>query len=98
MKNNQELIDLINRLNAEWGKQANKVISRLYDLLLHDVKIDAAIDVVRREFPEVFRLDNVHAALVEAAAYGYGIVPGVVAGEVKRNGHATLLNHGTAAA
>lgn len=83
-KNNQELIDLINRLNAEWGKQANKVIYRLYDLLLHDGKIDAAIDVVRREFPEVFRLDNVHAALVEAAAYGYGIVPGVVAGEVKK--------------
>ena len=68
MKNNQELIDLINRLNAAWGKQANKVIYRLYDLLLHDVKIDAAVDVVRREFPEVFRLDNVHAALVEAAA------------------------------
>lgn len=84
MKNNQELIDLINRLNAEWGKQANKVIYRLYDLLLHDVKIDAAIDVVRREFPEVFRLDNVHAALVEAAAYGYGIAPSVVAGEVKK--------------
>ncbi len=83
-KNNQELIDLINRLNAEWGTQANKVIYRLYDLLLHDVKIDAAIDVVRREFPEVFRLDNVCAALVEAAAYGYGIVPGVVAGEVKK--------------
>ena len=83
-KNNQELIDLINRLNAEWGTQANKVIYRLYDLLLHDVKIDAAIDVVRREFPEVFRLDNVRAALVEAAAYGYGIVPGVVAGEVKK--------------
>lgn len=84
MKNNQELIDLINRLNTEWGKQANKVIYRLYDLLLHDVKIDAAVDVVRREFPEVFRLDNVHAALVEAAAYGYGILPGVVAGEVKK--------------
>lgn len=83
-KNNQELINLINRLNAEWGKQANKVIYRLYDLLLHEGKIDAAIDVVRREFPEVFRLDNVHAALVEAAAYGYGIVPGVVAGEVKK--------------
>ena len=45
-KNNQELIDLINRLNAEWGKQANKVIYRLYDLLLHDAEIDAAIDVV----------------------------------------------------
>lgn len=83
-KNNQELIDLINGLNAEWGDQANKVIYRLYDLLLHDVKIDAAIDVVRREFPEVFRLDNVRAALVEAAAYGYGIVPSVVSGEVKK--------------
>ena len=83
-KNNQELIDLINRLNAEWGRQANRVIYRLYDLLLQGVKIDTAISAVSKEFPEVFKLDNVRAGLIEAAAYGYGIVPGVVAGEVKK--------------
>lgn len=83
-KNNQELIDLINRLNTEWGKQANKVIYRLYDLLLHDVKIDAAISAVSKEFPEVFKLNNMRAGLIEAAAYGYGIVPSVVTGTVKK--------------
>lgn len=84
VKSNKELIKLINRLNAEWGRQANKVIYRLYDLLLQGVKIDTAISAVSKEFPEVFKLNNMRAGLVEAAAYGYGIVPSVVAGAVKK--------------
>ena len=84
MKNNKELINLISRLNAEWGRQANKVIYRLYDLLLQGVKIDTAISTVSKEFPEVFKLNSMRASLVEAAAYGYGIVPSVVTGAVKK--------------
>lgn len=79
MNRNKKAIDrIVQRLSREWQKDAESAISRLYDLLDSGKKTAEAISVVRGEYPKLFTLTNIRPALVEAAAYGYGIMPSVL--------------------
>lgn len=76
---NKKAIDrIVRRLSREWQKDAESAIGRLYDLLDNGKKTAEAISVIRGEYPKLFTLPNIRTALVEAAAYGYGIMPNVL--------------------
>ena len=69
---------IVSRLEKAWQEDAAKAIERLYELLEGGKKVDVAVDQLRKEFPGLFTLPDVKAAMVEAAAYGYGIVPSML--------------------
>lgn len=55
-----------------------KAVSRLYDLLESGKKTETAVNTIAKEYSEIFTLPGLKEALVEAVAYGYGIVPEVL--------------------
>ena len=69
---------IVSRLEKAWQEDAAKAIERLYELLEGGKKVDVAVDQLRKEFPGLFTLPDVKSAMVEAAAYGYGIVPSML--------------------
>ncbi|MBQ2114713.1 MAG: hypothetical protein II195_06440, partial [Selenomonadales bacterium] len=69
---------IIERVSAEWQADARKAVKRLYSLLEKGKKTAEAIDLVRKEYPEVFSLPHIEGTLTEAAAYGYGIMPSIL--------------------
>ena len=69
---------IIERVSAEWQADARKAVKRLYSLLDEGKKTAEAIDLVRKEYPEVFSLPHLEDSLTEAAAYGYGIMPSIL--------------------
>ena len=69
---------IVSRLEKAWQEDAAKAIERLYELLEGGKKVDVAVDQLRKEFPGLFTLPDVKTAMVEAAAYGYGIVPSML--------------------
>ncbi len=79
MRRDEKALDgIISRLSKVWQGQAREAVGRLYELLDGGRKVAEAIAVVRDEYPALFTLPNVRSALVEAAAYGYGVVPSVL--------------------
>lgn len=79
MKRDEKALDrIISRLSKEWQADGRKAVDRLYSLLKKGKKTAEAIDIVRKEYPALFTVINVQPALIEAAAYGYGIVPSVL--------------------
>lgn len=79
MKRDEKALDrIISRLSKEWQADGRKAVDRLYSLLKRGKKTAEAIDIVRKEYPALFTVINVQPALIEAAAYGYGIVPSVL--------------------
>ena len=77
-RDSKALNRIIERFSSEWQEQASKAIDRLYQLLHNGQKVDAAVSKLAKEYPSLFTLPNLQDALVEAAAYGYGIVPEVL--------------------
>lgn len=77
-RDSRALNRIIERFSSEWQEQASKAIDRLYQLLQNGQKVDAAVSKLAKEYPSLFTLPNLQDALVEAAAYGYGIVPEVL--------------------
>lgn len=69
---------IVSRLEKAWQEEAAKAIERLYELLDSGKKVDVAVDRLRKEFPGLFTLPEIKNAMVEAAAYGFGIVPSVL--------------------
>ncbi len=78
MATTDRLAQLINKLNKSWRKDAKKAIKYLMRLLAEGVKTEAAITKVLQRYPNLSTLPELQPALVEAAAYAYGIVPGVL--------------------
>lgn len=74
-RDSKALSRIITSFNNEWQAEAQKAINRLYELLQDGYKVDAAVSKLAKEYPSLFTLPNLQDALVEAAAYGYGIVP-----------------------
>ena len=72
------LEQLITKLNKNWQRDAKKAIKYFQKLLAEGVKVDAAIDKVQKHYLGLFTLPELRPALVEAAAYAYGIVPSVL--------------------
>ena len=78
MTTTDRLAQLINKLNKSWCKDAKKAIKYLMRLLAEGVKTEAAIAKVLQRYPNLSTLPELQPALVEAAAYAYGIVPSVL--------------------
>lgn len=78
MATTDRLAQLINKLNKSWRKDAKKAIKYLMRLLAEGVKTEAAIAKVQQRYPNLSTLPEMQPALVEAAAYAYGIVPSVL--------------------
>ena len=78
MATTDRLAQLINKLNKSWRKDAKKAVKYLMRLLAEGVKTEAAIAKVMQRYPNLSTLPELQPALVEAAAYAYGIVPGVL--------------------
>lgn len=75
MVTTDRLAQLINKLNKSWRKDAKKAVKYLMRLLAEGVKTEAAITKVQQRYPNLSTLPELQPALVEAAAYAYGIVP-----------------------
>ncbi len=78
MATTDRLAQLINKLNKSWRKDAKKAIKYLMRLLAEGVKTEVAITKVQQRYPNLSTLPELQPALVEAAAYAYGIVPSVL--------------------
>ena len=72
------LAQLIKKLNKSWRKDAKKAIAYFQALLAQGMKAEAALAKVQRHYGNLFTLPELQPALVEAAAYAYGIVPSVL--------------------
>ena len=75
---------LVSRFDARWQKQAEKVVKRLYEQMKNGVPATKAVDNLRKEYSELFKLDGLQDMMTEAACYGYGIIPSVLAREQKQ--------------
>nr|DAZ08139.1 MAG TPA: minor capsid protein [Caudoviricetes sp.] len=75
MTTTDRLGQLINKLNKSWRKDAKKAVAYLQRLLASGMKFEEALDNVQRHYGKLFTLPELRPALVEAAAYAYGIVP-----------------------
>lgn len=75
MATTDRLAQLINKLNKSWRKDAKKAVKYLMRLLAEGVKTEVAIAKVQQRYPNLSTLPELQPALVEAAAYAYGIVP-----------------------
>lgn len=78
MATTDRLAQLIEKLNKSWRRDAKKAIKYLMRLLAEGVKTEAAIAKVQQRYPNLSTLPELQPALVEAAAYAYGIVPSVL--------------------
>lgn len=78
MTTTDRLAQLINKLNKSWRRDAKKAVKYLMRLLAEGVKTEAAITKVQQRYPNLSTLPELQPALVEAAAYAYGIVPSVL--------------------
>ncbi len=75
MATTDRLAQLINKLNKSWRIEAKEAVKYLMRLLAKGVKTEAAITKVQQRYPNLSTLPELQSALVEAAAYAYGIVP-----------------------
>lgn len=75
MTTTDRLAQLINKLNKSWRKDAKKAVAYLQRLIASGMKFEEALDNVQRHYGKLFTLPELKPALVEAAAYAYGIVP-----------------------
>lgn len=75
MATTDRLAQLIKKLNKSWRKDAKKAVAYLQRLIASGMKFEEALDNVQRHYGKLFTLPELRPALVEAAAYAYGIVP-----------------------
>lgn len=75
MATTDRLAQLINKLNKSWRRDAKKAVAYLQRLIASGMKFEEALDNVQRHYGKLFTLPELRPALVEAAAYAYGIVP-----------------------
>lgn len=75
MATTDRLAQLIKKLNKSWRRDAKKAVAYLQRLIASGMKFEEALDNVQRHYGKLFTLPELRPALVEAAAYAYGIVP-----------------------
>ena len=72
------LAELITKLNKSWQRNARKAVKYLQQQLADGVRVEAALNKVQKRYPKLFTLSELRPALIQAAAYAYGIVPSVL--------------------
>lgn len=75
MATTDRLAQLIKKLNKSWRRDAKKAVAYLQRLIASGMKFEEALDNVQHHYGKLFTLPELRPALVEAAAYAYGIVP-----------------------
>lgn len=78
MTTTDRLAQLINKLNKSWRRDAKKAVAYLQRLIASGMKFEEALDNVQHHYGKLFTLPELRPALVEAAAYAYGIVPTIL--------------------
>ncbi len=79
-KRNEKILQkLVSRFDVRWQKQAEKAVKRLYEQMKNGVPVAKAVDNLQKEYSELFKLDGLQDMMTEAACYGYGIMPTVLA-------------------
>jgi hypothetical protein len=77
-RDQKALLRIIRRLESEYQEEAKEAAEELYALLDRGCKVEAALAQLRKDHPALFQLSGLQDAMVEAAAYGYGIVPAIL--------------------
>ena len=77
-RDQKALLRIIRRLESEYQEEAKEAAEELYTLLDRGYKVEAALAQLRKDHPALFQLSGLQYAMVEAAAYGYGIVPAIL--------------------
>ena len=77
-RDQKALLRIIRRLESEYQEEAKEAAEELYTLLDRGCKVEAALAQLRKDHPALFQLSGLQDAMVEAAAYGYGIVPAIL--------------------
>lgn len=72
------LLRIIRRLESEYQEEAKEAAEELYTLLDRGCKVEAALVQLQKDHPALFQLSGLQEAMVEAAAYGYGIAPAIL--------------------
>lgn len=83
--NHEALKRIISQFEKEWQGEADLAIKRLYKLMDGGLKAEAAIRKLQQEFPRLFQLAGIQDALIEAVAYGYGVMPEVLTSIDRQN-------------
>lgn len=79
MKRDESILQkLVSRFSQHWQKQARLAVERLYELLESGMTVTAAVSKLSKEYSDLFKLDGLEDMLIEAACYGYGIMPSVL--------------------
>ena len=86
----EALAGLVNRFDRQVQADCSRAINRMLQLIYNGTEANKAIATVYKEYPRLFNLTGLRGALVEAACYGYGIMPMVVA-KVDRQGIAEAI-------
>lgn len=77
-RDQKALLRIIRRLESEYQEEAKEAAEELYTLLDRGCKVEAALAQLQKDHPALFQLSGLQDAMVEAAAYGYGIVPAIL--------------------
>lgn len=77
-RDQKALLRIIRRLESEYQEEAKEAAEELYTLLDRGCKVEAALAQLLKDHPALFQLSGLQDAMVEAAAYGYGIVPEIL--------------------
>lgn len=77
-RDQKALLRIIRRLESEYQEEAKEAAEELYTLLDRGCKVEAALVQLQKDHPALFQLSGLQEAMVEAAAYGYGIAPAIL--------------------
>lgn len=78
-QDNDALKRIIARFEGKWQAQAQEAIKKFNDLVINrGIRVEDALRLLRNEYPRVFRFQDLESALIEAAAYGYGVMPSIL--------------------
>lgn len=79
MKRDESILQkLVSRFSQRWQKQARLAVERLHELLESGMTVTVAVSKLSKENSDLFKLDGLEDMLIEAACYGYGIMPSVL--------------------
>ncbi len=85
MKRDESILQkLVSRFSLRWQKQARLAVKRLYELLGNGMTATAAVSRLSKEYSDLFKLDGLEDMLLEAACYGYGIMPSVLTADQRK--------------
>ncbi len=83
-RDESNLQKLVSRFSRRWQKQARLAVKRLYELLENGMTVTAAVSKLSKEYSDLFKLDGLEDMLLEAACYGYGIMPSVLTADQRK--------------